>query len=138
MSFFKRRSEVEMVVSDDHAPLRVPPDDVAVSATLPPTVISMPLLYRMYVDAPPNFIAPLNDKSQPKRANDRSDNELPKCTKSNTDIENTEPRRAKPCTDTELPTRPNDRSDNELPKCKKSNTDIENTEPKPAYPCTDN
>jgi hypothetical protein len=41
----------------------------------------------------------------------RKDNELPKCKKSSTDIENTDPNRDTPPTDTELPTSSKLRSD---------------------------
>merc|ERR1719235_2209054 len=99
------------------------------------------------------------------RAKLRSDSELPKCRKSSTDIENTDPKRdspvtehelpiretlptervvsrgprtVDPLTDTELPMRAKLRSDSELPKCKKSSTDIENTAPKRDSPRTEN
>jgi hypothetical protein len=62
------------------------------------------------------------------RANDRTDNDDPKCAKSITDRENTDPMRAKPKSDTAEPKRANERSDIEAPRCRKSNTDRE--EPK--------
>jgi hypothetical protein len=53
---------------------------------------------------------------EPRRTNDLKDSEEPRCVKSSTDNENTEPNLAKPRRDTEDPKRANDLSDSEEPK----------------------
>merc|ERR1719460_3536003 len=133
----RRRSEVPTGVCDIHSPWSNPPLDVAVSARFPPTLISIPLLYRRYEPSPPRCKALTTLTVDPNRAKDLRLRDEPKCKKSSTDIENTDPNRVSPLTDIELPARAKLRSDSELPKCKKSSTDIENTDPNRVSPLTD-
>ena len=71
----------------------------------------------------------------PKRPNEpksRDERQLPKCGKSSTENESTDPNRDKSAPDTELPKRPNEpksRDERKLPKCRKSSTGNESTDP---------
>ena len=62
----------------------------------------------------PNRDTPNTEAALPQRAKVRKDNELPKCTKSNNDMD--DPNRVAPSIETVLLTRANCRKDNELPR----------------------
>ena len=72
------------------------------------------------------------DPELPILPNERTDDELPKCKKSSTDIETFEPSPAIARAEPELPRFPTEPTDDELPKCKRSGTGIETLEPNPA------
>merc|ERR1719160_1609138 len=107
MSFFNRRSDVSSELSADHVPCRVPP---ALEIVNDGFETEAPI-----VAPAANNKLPCSETELPIRAKLRSDSELPKCKKSSTDIENTDPKRLSPVTENELLNLVIHRTESELP-----------------------